>query len=253
MERPFAGVAVNLSRYPQTVTGRTARLPLSGFPADIGTVSRFRNIIGLAMSTKPTVCIIESLGFLEEQVHKEGEIISRTLQLSRKPSAYAYVRTKQELRAVIKEFGDSRHRYLHLSCHGLVDSNDNPVGFHLTTGNIGSDKLARLLAPHVDGRRVFLSACLAAKSTFAKTLLEESKCLSVLAPLNEIAFDDAAVFWTSFYHLMFKSARRSMSAAHIKANVRICASLVQEQFRLFQRQKDGSIKETTISPVKRRK
>jgi len=28
---------------------------------------------------------------------------------------------------------------------------------------------------------------------------------------------------------------------------------VQEQFRLFQRQKDGSIKETTISPVKRRK
>ena len=127
------------------------------------------------------------------------------------------------------------------------------TGFHLTTGNIGSDELARLVAPHVDGRRVFLSACLAAKSTFAKTLLEESKCLSVLAPLNEIAFDDAAVFWTSFYHLMFKSARRSMSAAHIKANVRICASLVQEQFRLFQRQKDGSIKETTISPVKRRK
>lgn len=56
------------------------------------------------MATKPTVCLVESLGFLEEQTHKEGEIIARTLQMSGKRSAYAYVRSKKELSAVVREF-----------------------------------------------------------------------------------------------------------------------------------------------------
>lgn len=205
------------------------------------------------MPTKPTVCFVESLGFLEEQTHKEGEIISRALQLSGKRSAYAYVRTKKELKAVVTEFGESKHRYLQLSCHGVVDENNKATGFHLTTGEIASDKLAHLLAPHVGGRRVFLSSCLAARSTFADTLLRESKCLSVLAPMNRINFDDAAVFWTAFYHLMFKGGQKSMSIARIESNVRICAALVKERFRLFYRLNDGSVKERTIGPLKRPK
>lgn len=220
---------------------------------DVSTVTTSTNAIGYTMSTKATVCIIESLGFLEEGTHKEGEIISRTLQLSNKRSAYAYVRTKRELKAVVAEFGESKHRYLHLSCHGVTDENDKATGFHLTTEQISSDKFAGLLAPHVAGRRVFLSACLAARSTFAHTLLRESKCLSVLAPMNRIDFDDAAVFWTSFYHLMFKGKRKSMSVARIEANVEVCASLVDEQFRLFYRLKGGGIGETTIGQLKRRK
>ena len=202
------------------------------------------------MSTKPTVCLVESLGFLEEQTHKEGEIISRTLQLSGKRSAYAYIRTKQELKAVILEFGESKHRYLHLSCHGVVDEHGKATGFHLTTGQISSDDLADILAPHVAGRRVFLSSCLAARSTFAGTLLRKSKCLSVLAPMNSINFDDAAVFWSAFYHLMFKGGQKSMSTARIEANVRICASPVKERFRLFYRVDDGGVEESTIGPLK---
>jgi hypothetical protein len=204
------------------------------------------------MITKPTVCFVESLGFLEEQTHKEGEIIARTLQLSGKRSAYAYVRSKRELSAVADEFGESKHRYFHLSCHGVVNGK-TAAGFHLTTEQIGSDDLARLLAPHMDGRRVFLSSCLAARSTFAATLLKESKCLSVLAPMNNINFDDAAVFWTAFYHLMFKGGQKSMSTRRIVTNVGICASLVAERFRLFYRLTNGEMKETTIGPMKRPK
>lgn len=86
--------------------------------------------------TQPTVCIVESLHFLEEQTHREGEIISRTLQLSRKPTAYVYIRTVDELRAVAQEFGNSDHRYLHLSFHGLVNMNDKMVGLGLPVGEI---------------------------------------------------------------------------------------------------------------------
>ena len=203
-------------------------------------------------STQPTVCLVESLGFLEEQTHREGEIITRTLQLSGKRSDYIYIRTVDELRAVAREFGESEHRYFHLSCHGAVDAKGDMVGFALTTGSIATDELAHLLAPHVAGRRVFLSSCLAARSNFARTILEHSNCLSVLAPVNKIRFDDAAIFWTAFYHLMFKGPRASMTTARIKENVEICSALVKERFRLFHQDKERQeIRELTIGPLKR--
>jgi hypothetical protein len=201
------------------------------------------------MSKSPTVCIIESLGFLEEQSHREGEIISRTLQLSGKRSAYVYIRSVKELKAVTREFGDSKHRYLHLSCHGTVDDGGRMIGLSLTTGDLSNAVLAELLAPHLKGRRLFISSCLAARSDFAAKLLRRSECLSVLAPMNEIRFDDAAVFWTAFYHLMFKAKRQGMSNTRIQETVAICAALVNESFRLFTPgEKKGDVAEVTISP-----
>lgn len=130
------------------------------------------------------------------------------------------------------------------------------VGVALTTGYISNEDLADLLAPHLAGRRLFLSSCLAARSSFATTLLERSECRSVLAPMNEILFDDAAVFWTGFYHLMFKGQRNSMSNARIAEAVGTCAALVNERFRLFSTEaaeRGKSVKKVTIGPLKRPK
>lgn len=206
--------------------------------------------------TQPTVCIVESLNFLEEQTHREGEIISRTLKLSRKPTAYVYIRTVDELRAVAREFGKSDHRYLHLSFHGLVNKNDKMVGLGLSVGEILNEDLVDLLRPHLAGRRLFLSSCLAARSDLATMLLARSGCRSVLAPVNSIGFDDAAVFWTAFYHLMFKGSPNSMSNARIEEKVGICASLVNERFSLFYSEKTKSgqkVKQVTIGPLKKPK
>jgi hypothetical protein len=65
--------------------------------------------------TRATLCIVESLEFLQEDTHCEGEIISRTLRLSGKPTQYVYLRSRDELEAFVKEFGRSDHRYLHIS------------------------------------------------------------------------------------------------------------------------------------------
>jgi hypothetical protein len=45
------------------------------------------------MTTKATVWILETLNFSDETERKEGEILSRTLRLSRKHTAYTYIRT----------------------------------------------------------------------------------------------------------------------------------------------------------------
>jgi hypothetical protein len=177
--------------------------------------------------TKATICIVESLEFLQEESHREGEIVARTLRLSEKPAAYAYVRTRAELEAFIKEFGESSHRYLHLSCHG------SKTALYTTTDRVPAQELAAFMAPHVSKRRVFLSSCQGADSSFARTLLKQSDCWSVLAPVGSIRFDDAAIFWTAFYHIMFKTNPDSMNRADIERVVTQCATLVGLKFRLF--------------------
>jgi hypothetical protein len=73
-----------------------------------------------------------------------------------------------------------------------------------------------------------------AESTFARELLKTQKdCLSVLAPVGTINFDDAAIFWTAFYHLIFKENPDSMNRSVIERTVAQCAKLVGEKFRFF--------------------
>src|SRR6267143_317736 len=55
--------------------------------------------------TTPTVCIVESLDFLQEDSLKEGEIISRTLRLSEKPAHYTYLRSSDEMKAFVRSSG----------------------------------------------------------------------------------------------------------------------------------------------------
>jgi hypothetical protein len=62
-----------------------------------------------------------------------------------------------------------------------------------------------------------------------------SECWSVVAPVGVINFDDAAIFWSAFYHLMFKDNPDVMSRPAIERTVHKCAALVGEQFRLFYR------------------
>jgi hypothetical protein len=180
-----------------------------------------------AERTPPTVCIVESLEFLQEDSLKEGEIISRTLRLSDKPAHYTYLRSSDEMKAFAKEFGRSKHRYLHVSCHG------NASAFFTTTGRMSAVDFAEMLAPYVDNRRVFLSACQAAQSEFAKSLLSNSECWSVLAPVNNIYFDDAAIFWSAFYHIMFKDNPDTMNRSGIERTVKKCADLINAEFSCF--------------------
>lgn len=90
-----------------------------------------------------------------------------------------------------------------------------------------------MLAPHVKGRRVFLSTCLATNSVFAKELLLKSGCFSVLGPAGKINFDDAVIFWTAFYHCRFKQNPKSMKRKDVEDTAALCANLVGEQFRFF--------------------
>src|SRR5438105_1555508 len=142
---------------------------------------------------KPQVFIIESLTLTDERADLfEGRILEQILALSGKECCYYYVRTKRELKEIIKEFSASG------SAHA------NATGIATTFDRLSFAELGDILRPFLKRRRVFFSACKMAKKPLAVQLLSRSECYSVMGPSKNVAFADAALLWSSFYHLMFR-------------------------------------------------
>lgn len=155
---------------------------------------------------------MESVDFEDEAEGRlEGDILSQILRLSGKQSEYRYIRTRQELEAVLPQFAASDLRYLHISCHGSQGS------LFTTLDEIRFEDLGKLLRPHLKGRRLFVSACAAVNGSLADFLMRRAGCYSIVGPARDVGFDEAAVMWAAFYHLMFKENPRAMKAAAIES------------------------------------
>lgn len=179
--------------------------------------------------TKPELFIIESLTLEDEKEQRqEGDIISRMLHLAGKTETqYFYIRTKRELEEIIDLFDESNYRYLHISCHG------NREGMATTFDDISYAELGGMLAPCIDGRRVFVSACEMATKSLARKLLKDTGCFSLIGPKRAIRFDDAAAFWVSFYHLMFKANELKMSRDRLQSRIKELSSIFEEPINYF--------------------
>ena len=162
--------------------------------------------------THASLFIIESVGFDDEQEGRlEGDILSQILRLSGKQTEYRYIRTRQELEILLPQFSASDLRYLHISCHG------NEQALFTTLDEIPLAELGELLRPHLPERRLFVSACRTVNSDLADQLMRKAGCFSIVGPATDIRFDDAAVIWAAFYHLMFRENPKVMKAAAIEA------------------------------------
>jgi len=179
--------------------------------------------------TIPELFIIESLT-LDDEAHdrQEGEILSRMLRLAGKTKTkYFYIRTKRELEEIIDLFDESGYRYLHLSCHA------NDTEMSTTFDDVSFKQLGEMLGPCLENRRVFVSACKMANSKLAKQLLPGSGCYSLIGPARAINFDDAAAFWVSFYHLMFRANERGMGRKDLQWCITELAALYGEPINYF--------------------
>ncbi len=188
-------------------------------------------------TTKADVCILESLRFFDEQDRREGEIISRTLRMLGKELYYVYIRSRQELEQIVTEYARSSYRYLHLSCHGKEE------GFRTTLDFINADESAKIFSVVKGKRRLFLSSCSSCTTAFGKSLIEDedSEWLSVVGPDGKINFDDAAIFWATFYHRMFNENDDGMSNSAIEANIALCSAIIDQDFRFVRKERGTTI------------
>ena len=162
------------------------------------------------MKTKPEVFIVESLDCDDETEERyEGKILIETLRLAGKKPIYHYVRTKRQLKEALILFKKSKYRYLHLSCHGGTKS------ISTTLDCIKFQELGEILKPLFKKRRLFISSCLVVNDQLADAVMP-SMCLSIMGPTEEVLFDKAERFWSSFYRLAFKLDDKRMRPRVIK-------------------------------------
>lgn len=192
--------------------------------------------------TAAQVFIIESLNLNDEREERfEGRILKQILRLSGKEASYYYIRTRRELEQIISEFAKSGFRYLHISCHG------NASGMATTFDWMNLAELGSILGPHLAGRRLFLSACEMTTKDLARETLSGTGCYSVIGPADEVSFSDAALLWSSFYHLMFRTNESRMQRKWILAHLRSTATLFGVRMNYFSRQ-NGQIRTTLVTP-----
>jgi len=197
--------------------------------------------------SKPEVFIIESLNFEDERAERfEGRIISQILALSGKKCEYCYIRTKRELKVLLKQFASSSYRYLHLSCHG------NHGSVFTTLDPIPFSEFGPLIRPYLRKRRLFISACSVTNRTLAEAIMPASGCYSILGPDQNIYFSDAAVLWASFYHVMFSADSTAMKYKTIKAKAQEVSDIYRVRLKLIGHDEDSSkgYKIRTIAPRK---
>lgn len=167
---------------------------------------------------RANVFIIESLRFVDEENDAfEGRFLSQILHLSGKESIYYYVRTKKELKEVLKRFHKSDYRYLHLSCHG------NEEEIRTTIDPISFSEFSQLAKPYLKDKRLFISACSAVNHKLADAVIRSCQCFSIIGPANKVPFGDAAIIWASFYHLVFREDAMRMRRADIMTTLKSIA------------------------------
>jgi hypothetical protein len=200
---------------------------------------------GYDMSSKPEVFIIESLKLSDEKKKRfEGKILADMLSLSDKKCIYYYIRTKKEFVEILDVFYRTDYRYLHISCH----ANKKVMG--TTFDDIPFSELGDILKDIGEDRRIFLSACSMANQSLANEIIPKSQCYSILGPATEIDFDDAAIFWTSFYHLMFKHNPKAMKREIVLSNAEKIAKNLGIKLNYFGRKANNKGAAITRLPRK---
>lgn len=159
---------------------------------------------------KSNVFIIESLKFDDEKNKRlEGDFLSHILRLTGKEPEYYYIRTRKEMEKVLALFRASRCRYLHISCHGSADQ------ISTTLDEMSFSDFGKIINPYLKNNRLFLSACCSVNKKLARAIIPHSECYSIIGPKKEVLFQDAAIMWASFYHLIFKENPDAMSRKNI--------------------------------------
>jgi hypothetical protein len=181
------------------------------------------------MTTIADVFIIESLDPDDEGNGRlEGAFLAHILRLHGKDPQYRYVRTREAFNDAVREFALSSYRYLHVSTHGdpegLVTTNQEEIDF---------DELAKMLEPHMQGRRLFLSACATVHEDLAKALIPSSGCFSIVGPTDDIQFTDAAIVWGAVYHLMFSEDTDRMTRRVLKEKLTKVCGLFDVKLAFF--------------------
>lgn len=198
------------------------------------------------MGTKVGVFIIESRKIIEERKGKrQGLILTEMMTLLGIKFEYRYIRTTKELNEMVKQYYDSKFRYLHLSMHGVISRNRKPVSkFSLSLEQVSYDAFGKIIIKKWDDgglkRRLFISACHVVDNITTQFENKRNSFISIVAPSVNIKTKVAPLAWATFYNNMFAIEKESMANNDIKENLNRICGFFNVKFKGYFRKGGGS-------------
>jgi hypothetical protein len=163
---------------------------------------------------KPRLFILECIPRSDD--YEEGDVLFKFLQMTDpKDIAIKVFTTKTEfIRYLGRRRNLARFDFVHLSGHGRGKRSV----FELPQGKIRPDEFPEGC---FQGKRVTLSACGLSRRDFIDPFMETTGADATIAPRRDLRFDDAAIWFLTFYYLMLRH-RFTPAAAFDRVNDVLC-------------------------------
>ena len=168
--------------------------------------------------SKYGVFIIESL---RKGDFFDGKNLSEILKLSEISNKYREVHSNDDFIKAINEFKKSSLRYLHISCHADMK------GIEINGDDISNSELSRIFRNKIRRKRIFLSACKGSNRNMATAVISKCGGQSVIGTPINLYFDKAALFWPSFYHVIYCVDEKKMNRGNLSAVLKKCVDLFE--------------------------
>ena len=175
--------------------------------------------------SKYGVFIVESL---RGGNYFDGENLSEILELSKIRNTYREVLDKDDFIKAIDEFKKSNLRYLHISCHSDMD------GIEINGEEITNSELVIIFKNKINKRRIFLSACKGGNRNMATAIAKCGGQSLIGTPIN-LYFDKAALFWPSFYHVIYGVDENKMNKRLLSTVLKRCVDLFEIPINYYHR------------------
>ena len=158
------------------------------------------------------VFIIESLGADDVNNNRcDGKILESQLKLLGSKPKYRYVLNLSDLRKALLEFDKSEYRFLHMSCHGSEDK----VFLAADQNGETYEEFSRCFAGFTALSRITFSACRLGNYKLFDTFFGLNKGVqSLAAPIKDLPFQSASLYWAAFYTKLMDECRSSNNHVH---------------------------------------
>ena len=163
---------------------------------------------------RPRLLILECIPKSDE--YEEGEVLHRFLSMTdAKDIGLRKITTKKEFLGYLRRPRNlDGFNFVHLSGHGEMKEG----AFELPRGIVYPDEFPNNC---FEGKRVTLSACGLSRDDFMTPFLDVTGARAAIAPRKDLRFDDASIWFMTFYYLMLHH-RFTPAGAFDRANDMLC-------------------------------
>ena len=106
-------------------------------------------------------------------------------------------------------------------------------GIEINGDVISNSELSEIFRNKIKRKRIFLSACKGGNRNMATAIITKCGGQSVIGTPIDLYFDKAALFWPSFYHVIYGVDKKKMNKRNLSTVLKKCVDLFETPINYY--------------------